>query len=215
MRRMRIYAVSNDTVRQLEGSLLFRYMPERMKKAQSYRFERDRLLCVGGGLLMRQVVGIRDESALLYGRYGKPSAPGCAHFNLSHSGEWCVMAKWESEVGVDIEKTDGRHLDVAPAVFTPRELAWMDGNPVERFYQLWTWKESLMKAIGRGLSLEPRALDVLPFAEHRPLSLDGRLWYAAAGGIAGYRYSACASSPIDRLEWREMLPADFDCLQRH
>lgn len=214
MRKMQIYAISTDTVRQLDWPLLLRHMPERIKKAESYRFERDRLLCAGGGLLMRQVVGIRDESALRCGQYGKPFAPGYAHFNLSHSGEWCVMAKWESEVGVDIEKTDECHLDVAPVVFTPRELNWMDENPVERFCQLWTWKESLMKATGRGLSLEPGTFDVLPFAEHRPLTLNGRLWYAAAGGIPGYRYSACASSPIGCLEWKEMLPADFDSLER-
>ena len=36
-------------------------MPERMKRAVRYRFEKDRLLCIGGGLLMRHVVGIRDE----------------------------------------------------------------------------------------------------------------------------------------------------------
>ena len=210
---MQIYTISTHTVRHLDWTLLYRHMPERMKKAQSYRFERDRLLCVGAGILMRQVVGIRDESALLYGQYGKPSAPGCAYFNLSHSGEWCVLVKGESEVGVDIERMDDCHLDSAPAVFTPRELAWMNDHPAERFYQLWTWKESLIKAIGKGLSLEPKTFDVLPFAEHQPLPMDGRLWYAASGGIAGYKYSVCASSPIDCLEWKEMLPADLDCSQ--
>lgn len=115
---------------------------------------------------------------------------------------------------MDIEKIDDRHLDDAPAVFTPRELAWMDENPVERFFQLWTWKESLMKAIGKGLSLEPKTLDVLPFAERQPLPMDGRLWYAASGGIAGYGYSVCASSPIDCLEWKEMLPAGLFSLDQ-
>lgn len=37
---------------------------------------------------------------------------------------------------MDIEKIDDRHLDAAPAVFTPRELAWMDENPVERFFSI-------------------------------------------------------------------------------
>ena len=210
---MRIYAISTDTVRHLDWSPLFRHMPERMKKAQRYQFERDRLLCVGAGILMRQVVGIRDESALLYGPYGKPSARGCPPFNLSHSGEWCIMVKGESEIGADIEKTDSRHLDAAPVVFTPRELDWMNRQPVERFYQLWTWKESLIKAIGTGFSLEPVTFEVLPFTEHRPLCLNKRLWYAASGCIAGYQFGVCASSPIDSLEWTELLPADLDYLR--
>ena len=42
---------------------------------------------------------------------------------MSHSGEWCILSKWDSEIGVDIERIDDKNLTVAPAVFTPRELA--------------------------------------------------------------------------------------------
>ncbi len=210
MEMMPVYAISAETVRRLDREPLFRHMPERMKRAERYRFERDRLLCIGGGLLMRYVVGIRDESEIFQGQYGKPCAPGYPAFNLSHSGEWCILSKGNCEIGVDIEKTDQDNTAIAPAVYTPRELAWMNEDPIERFYQLWTWKESLIKALGRGMSLEPKTFDVLPFTEDLPLRMYGQSWYAASDCVPGYRFSVCASSPIGSLKWIELRLSDFD-----
>ena len=210
MEMMPVYAISTETVRKLDRTPLFRHMPERMKRAERYRFEKDRLLCMGGGFLMLHVVGIRDESEICQGQYGKPFAPGYPAFNLSHSGEWCILSKGDCEIGVDIEKTDGKNLSAAPAVYTPRELTWMNGDPIERFYQLWTWKESLIKALGTGMSLEPKTFDVMPFAEDQPVSLNGQSWYAASGSIPGYRFSVCASSPVSSLQWVELYLSDVD-----
>ena len=106
MGMMEVYAIAAETIRQMDPAPLYRHMPERMKRAERYRFEKDRLLCIGGGLLMRHVVGIRNESEICYGRYGKPFAPGYPAFNLSHSGDWCILVKGENEIGADIEKID-------------------------------------------------------------------------------------------------------------
>ncbi len=201
---MKVYAISIHTVRQLDWSPLIRYMGDRMKRAERFRFEKDRLLCVGGAFLMRQVLGIQDESQLRSGQYGKLYAPGYPEFNLSHSGEWCILSKWDSEVGVDIEGIDRKNLTVASMVYTRDELAWMNEDPLERFYLLWTWKESLMKAVGKGMNLEPLSFEVLPFDQKRPLRLCGKTWYAASGSRGGYRFSACAATPIDGLEWVEL-----------
>ena len=201
MEMMPVYAISAETVRQLDWEFLFRFMPERMKRAERYRFEKDRLLCIGGGFLMRHVVGIRDESEISYGQYGKPFAPGYPAFNLSHSSDWCILVKGESEIGVDIQKIDENSLTAAPTVYTPQELTWMNRDPLERFYQLWTWKESLSKAVGMGMVLEPKTFDVLPFAENMPVFLNGQSWYAASGSIFGYRFSVCSSSPIGSMKW--------------
>ena len=53
---MEVYAIAAETIRQLDPAPLCRHMPERMKRVEGYRFEKDRLLCIGGGLLMRHVV---------------------------------------------------------------------------------------------------------------------------------------------------------------
>ncbi len=207
---MPVYAISTETVRQLDWTPLVRHMPERMEKAGKYRFERDRLLCIGGGFLMRMAAGIRDESELCRGPYGKLSAPGYSYFNLSHSGEYCILAKSDSKIGVDIERIGGNDMIAAPVVFTPRELTWMKNEP-DRFYQLWTLKESLLKAIGMGMSLDPDTVDVLPFIEKQSIFLNGQSWYAASDRVTGYRFSVCTTSPISGLDWVELGLSDFAC----
>lgn len=209
MQTISVYAISAETVRQADWTPLVRHMPARMEKAERFRFEKDRLLCIGGGFLMRQVVGICDESALCLGEYGKPFAPGYPHFSLSHCGEWCILSKCDCEIGADIEKTDEKNLMIAPMICTPRELSWMNEDPLRRFTLLWTWKESLLKAVGRGLSLEPNALDVLPFAEDQPLSLNGQSWYARSDCMDDYCFSVCTSTPIAGLEWVELHPSEL------
>ena len=210
MEIMPVYAISAETVRQLDQTHLLRRMPERMRRAEKYRFERDRLLCIGGGLLMRHVVGIRNESEIRHGRYGKPFAPGYPAFNISHSGDWCILVKGDSEIGADIEKIDENNLTAASTVYTPRELAWMNEDPLERFYQLWTWKESLIKALGTGMSLEPKTFEVLPFIEDQPLWMHGQSWYAASDSVPGYRFSVCASAPLGSLKWVELRVTDLE-----
>ena len=101
-------------------------MPERAEKAGRFHLEGDRLLCLGAGYLMMHALGIRSESEIRLGGYGKPYAPGYPPFSISHSGDWCILASGAGrDIGVDIEALRQSHLDLAPAVYTPRELAWM------------------------------------------------------------------------------------------
>ena len=206
---MPVYAISAETIRNLDHTQLFRHMPERMRRAEKYRFERDRLLCIGGGILIKHVVGIRNESEIRLGQYGKPYAPGYPGFNLSHSGEWCVLSKGDCEIGVDIEKIDEKNLSAASEVYTPLELNWMNEDPLKRFYQLWTWKESLIKALGTGMALEPKTFNVLPFIEGQPVHMYGKSWFPASDCIAGYRFSVCASAPVGSLKWIELCISDL------
>ena len=73
----------------------------------------------------------------------------------------------------------------------------------ERFFTLWTLKESLMKAAGLGLQLQPDSFEVLPFLRNEPVFLLGKEWYAAAGGVHGYCYSVCGLAPVGQLVWEE------------
>ena len=273
---VRLYLLSVDTVRRLNLSPVYERMPKRAARAGRFYHEKDRLLCLGGGLLMLNVLRIPDETVLQYGPNEKPFAPGYPAFNLSHSGEWCAFAAafagsagsegsegsignsgrkvpvnrinkscfyednflleedkflsgeenflaeegsflsgkdmfpLEEEkfpLGADIEEIEEKNLSVAHAVYTPEELIWMRENPdkeVIRFHQLWTWKESLMKAVGKGLSLAPKSFSVLPFTERKPVSLFGRQWYALDGVL---------SSGMERYCWSVCAPEPFSCEQ--
>lgn len=91
--------------------------------------------------------------------YGKPYLKGFEefHFNVSHSGEWVVCAVSDSVVGVDVEKIKPTDYNISKRFFTEDEneyLICMKGQQkLDSFYDLWTLKESYIKAIGKGLHM--------------------------------------------------------------
>jgi len=197
MKETAIYLIRTDTVRNTDCTLLADRMPVRMEKAMRFRFERDRLLCLGAGLLMMEAMGIQNEQEILYGAYGKPYVPGLRAFNISHSGSCCILACGDVQnIGVDIEVIKEKHIDLAPKVFTGEEVTWMNEDPINRFFHLWTWKESVMKAAGMGLRLAPRSFEVLPFTEGKPARILDQNWYAQKEKTDNSCISICADEPI-------------------
>ncbi|MFF0826464.1 4'-phosphopantetheinyl transferase family protein [Brevibacillus sp. NPDC003359] len=94
-----------------------------------------------------------------YNAYGKPffkSFPNFC-FNVSHSGEWVVCATHDSQVGIDVEQICPIDLDVATHYFAQAEvedlLAKHPNDQLSYFFDLWTLKESYIKARGMGLSI--------------------------------------------------------------
>jgi 4'-phosphopantetheinyl transferase len=93
-------------------------------------------------------------------RIAGPLAPGHAlRFNLSHTDTLVALAVTRGRlVGVDIE-APGREapLDVAQRFFAAPEIAALQGLPsaeqAGRFWELWTLKESYLKARGMGLAI--------------------------------------------------------------
>ena len=87
-------------------------------------------------------------------------------FSLAHAADRAALAiAWEREVGIDLEPVDA-DLDLPPLLriaCSPAEAARIGAAPpserVARFLELWTAKEAYLKAIGLGLSREPRALE--------------------------------------------------------
>ncbi|MBR1443357.1 MAG: 4'-phosphopantetheinyl transferase superfamily protein [Firmicutes bacterium] len=199
-----LHIISTDTVRCLDLNPLWSVMPERKKKYEHLKMEGDRLLCAGGGILMTNAVGIESEKDLIFSDKGKPILKGGPAFNLSHSGKQCVLAIGESNVGVDIEVLDISNLDIASAVYTNSEQEWMAEDNLDRFHKLWTWKESVMKATGLGMSLHPKSFEVLPFYEDKGIYVENTWWYAFSGKLKDSCFSVCSNIPIKNLviwEW--------------
>ncbi len=206
MNEAEIYTIRINTVRKADLTRLAERMPLRVQKSERFRFERDRLLCLGAGLLLLEVMKIPDERDILYTQYGKPYIPGFPAFSISHSGSCCILACGDAQnIGADIEEIDETKIDVAPSVYTDAELAWMKKDPVERFFRLWTWKESVMKATGLGMSLTPQSFEVLPFLEGAPVRLFGKAWYALGEYTDGSCISVCADEPLQRLRRTELI----------
>jgi 4'-phosphopantetheinyl transferase len=146
--------------------------------------ERERAAAFLLPLPRRQVIVARAALRLVLGRalgvppaavrftlnaHGKPALDpaGALRFNVSHSGDLALIAVASGfDVGVDVE-AHRRTDDLAPlaaSILGPEDLArWRAAAAVEgaaAFYRIWTCKEAVAKAIGRGLALDFRALRI-------------------------------------------------------
>jgi 4'-phosphopantetheinyl transferase len=180
-----------------------------------YRFERNRLEHRVTRALCRTVLGRylgKHPVDLVFtaGERGKPSLVPAAgeetlSFNLSNTDGLiaCVVAR-HHEVGVDVEPLD-RRLDcrgVAHRYFSSLETEALFALPEDeqprRFLDLWTLKESYIKACGGGLAIP---LDHFSFRpDERPISItfapergdDPADWQFAAFELASRHLAAVA-----------------------
>jgi len=126
--------------------------------------------------LLGVYLGLSAESVVLRNdEHGRPElvAPWNAllQFNWSHStGKAIIAVARGITPGIDIERvySRARALDIAERFFHPEEaaaLTRLDESQRERaFLQLWTGKEAVVKALGRGIAfgLQRFCLAVLP-----------------------------------------------------
>lgn len=125
-------------------------------------------------LLCRKLACSNDELTFEEGEHGKPAAhlrglPAPIRFSVSHSGRHGLIAlAARGSVGVDVEPRDARrNLDVLIGeALTPGEQSRLAGAGADRkrqlFFRLWTMKEALVKALGKGFSLHVSEFEIPP-----------------------------------------------------
>lgn len=139
-------------------------------RAAAFTSEPARRTYVASHVFLRRVLGRRlgvDPGSLRYDhrcdhcghpRHGRPRlVGGGASFNLSHSGPHVLAAVGDGPVGADIE--DAARRPVADRVVrrccSETERAWLAGLADEdrpaAFLGLWTKKEAVAKALGKGV----------------------------------------------------------------
>lgn len=99
--------------------------------------------------------------------------PGC--LSISHSGPFafCALAAESGfRFGVDLEKVEPRSGSFVRDFFTPEEQRLVDAVPVGEqeiaVTLIWSLKESMLKALGMGLRLDTRQVEVLTVGELVP-----------------------------------------------
>jgi 4'-phosphopantetheinyl transferase len=117
---------------------------------------------------------------------GKPYLARAARrleFNLSHSGRHGLIAVAEDRsVGVDIElqRPMSDLSGVALGVATAREAELLRRLPTGQihstFFDLWTRKEALLKALGQGFLIDPRQVEVGIGPGRSYVHFDARIW---------------------------------------
>lgn len=127
---------------------------------------------------------------------GRPWLPGTSlDFNLTHAGRYAVCAlSATGRVGLDAEPHAPRDWAAFAPHFTAAEWAAVqaDTDPQRAFYRLWTQKEAVAKADGRGLDLPLRAIRL----RGATAELDGRRWHLREVPLAAdYTLHLASSDP--------------------
>ena len=154
------------------------------------------------------------EIQFRYGPQGKPAlAVGWdrsgIRFNLSHSDDWALYAfSKDREVGIDVERVRKLHdiEALADRYFAPPEQTELQGLPAEQrligFFNIWTRKEALLKAVGSGLSLPPNQVvvslsaDVLASVDESTSTCEPVEWSSVTlGSATAEQWSLCSFVP--------------------
>ncbi|GHS86430.1 hypothetical protein FACS1894201_07260 [Bacteroidia bacterium] len=138
--------------------------PEEQATSLRYRHESTRRMFVTARTLLREELsksGIPYDTPMAFGEYGKPYLRYYLdfHFSIAHSYGRVVVAFSNAPVGVDIErlvcKPKSTLIAIAQKVFRSDEIAMLQilEEPAcrQRFTELWTIKEALVKTTGAGL----------------------------------------------------------------
>ncbi|MEW9702197.1 4'-phosphopantetheinyl transferase superfamily protein [Paenibacillus sp. SI8] len=136
----------------------------KQEKIRKYRRESDQLRTLLGEITVRtyimQTLHQADKDIeFKTGPYGKPylAGPFNLHYNVSHSGKWVACLFDSYPVGIDVEEISAIDLAIAKSYFAKNEYEDLMRQPqherISYFFDLWTLKESFIKAVGKGLSI--------------------------------------------------------------
>ena len=205
----KIYCVPAQLPTDLEALALVLVTPGRRAREAQMKRPQDRLHCLLAGLLLRGVLGVTRDEQLRTGPWGKPFlTDGGAQFNLAHSGDWVALAVGDRALGVDVEHP----RTISPALirrqFSPAEQAWAGKDP-EKLLELWTARESVMKATGRGITLASDALEVrLGPQGPNEARAEGALWVLHRGLLNDHPWCLADLDP-DAPDLRRLTLTDL------
>lgn len=138
-------------------------------RAQRFHQHKDRVRSIAARAALRRLLAERVMSSpndiqIELDKFGKPFLPACfgIEFNISHAGDYALIAlSTLGKIGVDIEYRHRNISDLCIHVLTPVERTqrvWSNKN----FIELWVAKESVLKALGFGITEYLQAITVLP-----------------------------------------------------
>lgn len=156
------FALINQPLGQRAFDYYLNQLPKPMQdKALQFRIWEDRTNSILGKIMLKQcaseyyhIPNILNQ--ITYNPFQRPEVNGPFSFSISHSGNIVVCAMSETyQLGIDIEQLAAIDFDPFQDYMSAKE--WMQikiaKDPNREFLKIWTQKESVIKADGRGLSI--------------------------------------------------------------
>ncbi len=176
-------------------------------RTQRFYFERDRHRFLMTRALVRSTLSHYADIAPAAWRFGATAfgrpiilnahpVAGRIVFNISHTDGLIMLGVTTGRMlGIDTEKLAPDSPDgVAESVFSVAERNARAALPIDarhqRFFDLWTLKESYMKARGMGLSIPPHLIE---FTLDEPKRI-------------GYAIAPALSDPVERWHFQQWSP---------
>lgn len=137
-------------------------------------------------ILAKHLGTLPQEIEFVRNRYGKPFVSGVKNieFNMSHSYDYvCYAITSGMSVGLDIEfyNKEKNIFNIAQSVFTNQELSlFLSLSNFERqdlFFNIWTKKEAIIKALGLGLAYPMEKVNTIENKNKSYVSLSTERYY--------------------------------------
>jgi 4'-phosphopantetheinyl transferase len=163
---LEIYAVSipSEIPPDVYNRLLSSIPNETEARIRKFLVKKSAYQTLCGELLIRNILSKKlsvspDNLTFVRNSYGKPSLANsdATFFNIAHSNQWVIAAFDTAEIGVDVEYIHEIDLTIAERFFSKKEhdtlMQKESDKRLSSFYDIWTLKESYIKAVGKGLSI--------------------------------------------------------------
>lgn len=195
-----IYAVN---IRQFPSRYLAELPPMDKKRTETFyrlKCKDDKTRCVVCGMLINKYVLCKEKNQQIeYSTHHKPFVKGGKEFNLSHSGDYVLLAVGDCSVGIDIEKHSSiDFINIARFICTEEELSALKQSSTLQtdFYKYWTLKESYMKATGKGFSMSPKSF-AFDLTNNLKINIDTEFEFSQINFSKDYTVSVCAKEKVN------------------
>ncbi len=164
-----VFIQNIEKVSSQEYEEFFLELPKEMQvEVSKYQVKEDRQRTLVGKMLLLNLLKQYSSSNLFdikRTKYNKPYLENSSNcFNISHSGKYVICAfSYNNPIGIDIEELNS-NIDINDfeEVLLTNEYDSIQNSkdPLKLFYTIWTKKEALLKAEGKGLMDNIKAIKI-------------------------------------------------------
>ena len=178
-----VYIINNELfISKTEFNILINLVSlEKQMRIKKFLYLKDAQNCLFTDIIIRMIIcnvtGMKNKPLMFSeNKYGKPFLINNTniHFNGSHAEDYIVCAFDSQPIGIDVEIMKPTNLRIAERYFKSDELAYIKvdnkDTSIQRFYEIWTKKESRMKWEGMGLAKPLSAFSVFDTMELEHIS---------------------------------------------